>query len=373
MALDALSSNEFLNFIIYDTISSTPNYSSFDSSDITPTLTVPTDADAPAAAFVFETNNHVLLDPVDQGSKGGGEGDGGGRACSGSPSSMNVHVPTGTKPNARKASLGAQQGRKKRRRRPKVCKNKEEAETQRMTHITVERNRRKQMNEHLAVLRSLMPESYVQRGDQASIVGGAIEFVKELEHLLQSLETQKLQQKLILEEDQFQSQASAEGAAEDGVTRFMTPPFSHFFMYPQYTWCQLPNNNVHAKYSASSSSSSSSSRTCSGANMVNNGGTVSGGGSAVSSVADIEVTLIETHANLRILSRKRPRQLSRLVAGFHTLHLSILHLNVATLHPLVLYSISAKVEEGSQLTTVDDIAGAVHHMLRIIEAEGALS
>jgi hypothetical protein len=32
-----------------------------------------------------------------------------------------------------------------------------------MTHIAVERNRRKQMNEYLAVLRSLMPPSYVQR------------------------------------------------------------------------------------------------------------------------------------------------------------------------------------------------------------------
>lgn len=33
----------------------------------------------------------------------------------------------------------------------------------RMSHITVERNRRKQMNEHLAVLRSLMPCFYVKR------------------------------------------------------------------------------------------------------------------------------------------------------------------------------------------------------------------
>jgi hypothetical protein len=34
---------------------------------------------------------------------------------------------------------------------------------QRMSHITVERNRRKQMNEHLSVLRSLMPCFYVKR------------------------------------------------------------------------------------------------------------------------------------------------------------------------------------------------------------------
>lgn len=53
-------------------------------------------------------------------------------------------------------------GRRKRR-RTRSSKNKEEMENQRMTHIVVERNRRKQMNEYLAVLRSLMPPSYVQR------------------------------------------------------------------------------------------------------------------------------------------------------------------------------------------------------------------
>jgi hypothetical protein len=53
--------------------------------------------------------------------------------------------------------------RRKRRRRARSCKSREEAECQRMTHIAVERNRRRQMNEYLVQLRSLMPESYVQR------------------------------------------------------------------------------------------------------------------------------------------------------------------------------------------------------------------
>ncbi|XP_062221197.1 transcription factor SPEECHLESS-like [Phragmites australis] len=60
-----------------------------------------------------------------------------------------------------------------------------------MSHITVERNRRKQMNEHLAVLRSLMPCFYVKRGDQASIIGGVVNYIKELQQVLRSLETQK--------------------------------------------------------------------------------------------------------------------------------------------------------------------------------------
>jgi hypothetical protein len=55
----------------------------------------------------------------------------------------------------------ASERRKRRRTRP--VKNKEEAESQRMTHIAVERNRRKQMNEYLAALRSLMPPAYAQR------------------------------------------------------------------------------------------------------------------------------------------------------------------------------------------------------------------
>lgn len=52
---------------------------------------------------------------------------------------------------------------KNKRKRPRAIKTTEEVESQRMTHIAVERNRRKQMNEHLRVLRSLMPGSYVQR------------------------------------------------------------------------------------------------------------------------------------------------------------------------------------------------------------------
>lgn len=54
-------------------------------------------------------------------------------------------------------------GRGRKRRRAKGFKNKEEMENQRMTHIAVERNRRRQMNDYLAVLRSLMPPSYAQR------------------------------------------------------------------------------------------------------------------------------------------------------------------------------------------------------------------
>ncbi|KAK4805089.1 hypothetical protein SAY86_004906 [Trapa natans] len=233
------------------------------------------------------------------------------------------------------AAATASGGRRKRR-RVKSAKNREEIENQRMTHIAVERNRRKQMNEYLAVLRSLMPPSHSQRvsqslefplffsfllpdegksvacndGDQASIIGGAINFVKELEQLLQSMETQKQQ-----------------------------PPFSDFFSFPQYSATRAAGEAA----------------------------------AATDGTADIEVTMVESHANLKIQSRRQPKQLIKLVSGLQSLQLGVLHLNVTSSGDMVLYTASVKVEEGCHLTTVDEIAAAVNQMLRRIEDEADFS
>ncbi|CAJ1974068.1 unnamed protein product [Sphenostylis stenocarpa] len=206
---------------------------------------------------------------------------------------------------------------RRKRRRARSAKNKEEIENQRMTHIAVERNRRKQMNEYLAVLRSLMPSSYVQRGDQASIIGGAINFVKELEQVLQSMEGGK---------------RTKQGQENDGLSNGSTPPFAEFFTFPQYTTRGTQKQEQKQR-----------------------------------GVADIEVTMVDSHANLKILSKKQPGHLMKIVVGLQSLRLGILHLNVTTLHNMVLFSISVKVEEGCELNTVDEIAGAVNQLLRTIE------
>lgn len=52
---------------------------------------------------------------------------------------------------------------RKKRKRATRRRDKEEVESQRITHIAVERNRRRLMNDHLHSLRSLMPPSYSQR------------------------------------------------------------------------------------------------------------------------------------------------------------------------------------------------------------------
>ncbi|KAK4744388.1 hypothetical protein SAY87_010700 [Trapa incisa] len=215
-------------------------------------------------------------------------------------------------------SPAAASGRRKRQ-RVKSTKNREEIENQRMSHIAMERNRRKQMNEYLAVLRSLMPPSYSQRGDQASIIGGAINFLKELEQLLQSMEsTQKI---------------AGDGRHNNNPIN-PRRPFSDFFSFPQYSTTRAVEAGQRA--------------------------------AAAAEGADVEVTMVESHASIKIQSWRRPKQLLRLLAGLQVLRLSVHHLWVASSPDMVLYSVSVKVEEGCHLTTVDEIAAAVNQMLRRI-------
>ena len=128
MALETLASSEIFNFVIYDTISATP-FTSNASSE---------------ASFLLE-NKVEHQQPEDK--------------CE----LLTAKRQCGESEEVGRRQNYGVQGRKKRKRKTKICKNKQESETQRMTHIAVERNRRRQMNEHLAVLRSLMPDSYVQR------------------------------------------------------------------------------------------------------------------------------------------------------------------------------------------------------------------
>lgn len=116
--------------------------------------------------------------------------------------------------------------------------------------------------------------------------------MKELEQLVQSLEVEKRER-------------------DKGSANFSPAPFSRFFTCPQYAFTsRLSRDPTQDNPPA---------------------------------LADIEVTLSETHANLKVLSLRRPKQLLQMVAGLQSLHLTILHLNVTTMEPFVLYSFSTKV------------------------------
>jgi hypothetical protein len=142
------------------------------------------------------------------------------------------------------------------------------------------------------------------QGDQASIIGGAINFVKKLEQRLQFLGVQKQKEEKI-----------------DTIVEIKNKPFSEFFTFPQYSANAIVCENSEA----------------------NNGEIEKMGEVQASNIADVEVTMVESHANLKIRSKKRPKQLLKIVSSLHGMCLTILHLNVTTTDEFVFYSLSVKV------------------------------
>ncbi|XP_047317060.1 transcription factor FAMA-like [Impatiens glandulifera] len=230
---------------------------------------------------------------------------------------------------------------KGKRKRPRTIKTSQEVESQRMTHIAVERNRRKQMNEHLRVLRSLMPGSYVQRGDQASIIGGAIEFVRELEQLLQCLESQK------------RRRLYGDLPSQPGDPSSSSPGQALAVVGAQQTLPQLifPNNHDQLRLmeleAAGIQEEMAESKSC---------------------LADVEVKMLGFDAMIKILSRRRPGQLTKAIEALEEhLQMNILHTNITTMEQTVLYSFNVKV--GSEaMFTAEDIANSVQQIFGFIHA-----
>ncbi|KAF8053324.1 hypothetical protein N665_1430s0001 [Sinapis alba] len=211
---------------------------------------------------------------------------------------------------------------KRKRKRTRALKNKDEVENQRMTHIAVERNRRRQMNEHLNSLRSLMPPTFLQRGDQASIVGGAIDYIKELEQLLQSLEAEK----------------QSEGASE--------------------------NPKTASSYSSSSSRAACTNSSVSSVSPTSEDGFTArfGGGET----AEVEATVIQNHVSLKVRCKRGRGQILRAIISIENLKLSILHLTISSSFDFVFYSFNLKIEDGCKVRSADEIATAVHQIFEQI-------
>ncbi|KAJ8748522.1 hypothetical protein K2173_003421 [Erythroxylum novogranatense] len=206
---------------------------------------------------------------------------------------------------------------RKKRKRTRPGKNKDEVESQRMTHIAVERNRRRQMNDHLNSLRSLMPSSYVQRGDQASIIGGAIDFVKELEQLLQSLEATKRMRKT----------GKGIGLSSEGL-------------FTQPTSCSIHGGGGDFEEETEEIKKLEA--------------------------AEIEVTAIQNHVSLKVHCKRRPGQLLRAIVALEDLRLTVLHLNITSSQSTVFYSFNLKIEDDCKVGSADEISAAVHHIFNII-------
>ncbi|GKV13189.1 hypothetical protein SLEP1_g24240 [Rubroshorea leprosula] len=207
---------------------------------------------------------------------------------------------------------------RRKRKRTKPTKNKEEVESQRMTHIAVERNRRRQMNDHLNSLRALMHPSYIQRGDQASIIGGAIDFVKELEQLLQSLEAQKR-----LRSSEKSSNNSTPNSAMATIS------------WPQCGIGSEGSENYEEEVKGSEHKSGPT---------------------------KVEVNVIHNHVNLKIQCPRRPGQLLQAIITLEGLRLTVLHLNITSLQASILYSFNLKMEDDCKLRSADEVEAAIHQI-----------
>jgi hypothetical protein len=173
--------------------------------------------------------------------------------------------------------------------------------------------------------------------------------VKELEQQLQSLEAQKRtlahhrQRYNKAKPDAMPTHAacSSAGAAtptacvvepattptsncSSGVTEDAhsdAPPFARFFTCPQYVWCHRSPRDSAAT-------------------------------TVLPGVADVEVSLVETHASVRVMAPRGHGQLLKMVAGLQALRLTVLHLNVTTLDALALYTLSIKVRFSTVLVLI---------------------
>ncbi|CAM8995068.1 unnamed protein product [Rhodiola kirilowii] len=187
-----------------------------------------------------------------------------------------------------------------------------------MSHIAVERNRRRQMNEHLKVLRSLTPSFYIKRGDQASIIGGVIDFIKELHQVLQVLDSKKRRKK---------SLSPSPNPSPRPLLQLGTDP---------------------------SSDNSPSPRLLEGFKEL--------GACCNSPVADVEAKLSGSNVVLRIVCKRAGGQVGKIVSVLERLCFDVLQLNISSMEDTVLYSFVVKIGLECELS-VEELAQEIQKSL----------
>lgn len=162
------------------------------------------------------------------------------------------------------------------------------------------------MNEHLKVLRSLTPRFYIKRGDQASIIGGVIEFIEELHQVVEALESKKRRKSL---------SPSPRGAT--------------------------PLINLDHRVDSPSGIGIGSADS-----FKESGGTVS----CNSSVADVELKISGSNVILRLISHRIPGQLAKIIAVLESLSFQVLHLNIGSMQDMVLHHFVLKIGLDCQIS-----------------------
>ncbi|XP_071713563.1 transcription factor SPEECHLESS-like [Rutidosis leptorrhynchoides] len=213
-----------------------------------------------------------------------------------------------------------------------------------VSHIAVERNRRKQMNEHLSVLRSLLPCFYVKRGDQASIIEGVASYITELQQVLQSLEAKKQRKvysELVTTPKLVSSprtiiplspQNQALGPSPSLPISPRTPqPLNPFRpILPQFI---SPSLNISPATSVTNSDSANE--------IVAN---------LRSSVAEVEVKFSSGNLVLTTCSNRIPGKVTKVVDILEKLSLEVLQANINVIDDIMVNSFTIKIGVGCPLS-----------------------
>ncbi|XP_042481693.1 transcription factor SPEECHLESS-like [Macadamia integrifolia] len=197
---------------------------------------------------------------------------------------------------------------------------------QRMFHITVERNRRKQMNKNLLLLRSLVPSFYLKRVDQASIIGGVVDYIDELQQILQSLEAKK--QRKVYSEVLSPRLVSVGPRPSPLSPRKPSPsPLSPRLSLPISPRTPQPGSPYLPKSSPSSS--------------LDNMNELAA--NSKSTIAEVEVKFSGPNVLLKTISPRIPGQAVKIVAALEGLALEILHVSINTVDDTMLNSFTIKI------------------------------
>ncbi len=201
--------------------------------------------------------------------------------------------------------------------------------------------------------------NYVQ-GDQASIIGSAIEFVKELEQLLQCLQAQKKRRSYT--SSQLNNNVMQRSTRSTSVPMIMSP--SGIIIKPNLGG--LLALTLQPGAAASSAAATAAFQDLSSTDMKllpeaaaaseSDQGLVLAAGAAAetnskSEMANVEVKAVGSNAWIKVLAQRRsPGQLLRTMTTLEeSLDLSILHCNITTVDNTVLYSFHVWVSESMLL------------------------
>ncbi|XP_040994157.1 transcription factor SPEECHLESS-like [Juglans microcarpa x Juglans regia] len=239
-------------------------------------------------------------------------------------------------------------------------------EQQRMSHIAVERNRRKQMNDSLSVLRSLMPHFYVKRGDQASIIAGVIDYINEMHQVLKCLEDKKHRKVNYMSEvllsPKLQAQQVSSPRPSPARSPIKLPPSPRLNLAvsprtpqpcnPYKPWLhQAGYLSLSTTMATSLEPSPSKSSSYATSSINESTSTVNElAANSKSPIAEVEVNFSGPNLLLKTVSPRIPGQAVKIISALQELSLQILHLSIRTVEETVVNSFTIEVGIECQLS-----------------------